>query len=233
MKFICSLLILVGVFALNDASIPYEAQMRIVKDKMRLADLKKMALNRDMSSSIQCSQDLLAILTEILGTYNSDLDNCNKTKTEEIEAHNAAARKRVEQFSADTQNTCDSLNACNELDSIEAILLCYESESSQSARTLTAVSNEATTAKVELQKNIENSNGKEDICKTKAYTDYSTKSDKANDDFNNCVNNKNGNKPTTTTTTTTKAPAPTPPAENGEPASRGGRQNRHHKNMGV
>ncbi|XP_055921336.1 uncharacterized protein LOC129952630 [Eupeodes corollae] len=189
MKLLCTFLILAGVFALNDASMSYEAHMRIFHDKMKLNDLKRVALYRDLDSSVQCSQDLLAFLTEILTAYNSDVAACNKTKAEEIEAHNAIARKKIEIFRENLESACGVQSRCDELNTTEASLSCYQSESFQGARILTMISNGASTAKVELQASIENSKGNEEVCKAEAYTCYSQMSERANMDFNKCVKN--------------------------------------------
>ncbi|XP_055920225.1 uncharacterized protein LOC129951892 [Eupeodes corollae] len=200
MKFLCSILILAGFFALNDASLTYEEEMRIVNDQLLLEELKLMTENRG-ATSIECSQTLLTKLTDILATYNNELNFCNQTKEDTIADLNKIAKKLVKSYGKTMESSCSALSTCGSLSTPTESFACFEEQGSDEAKTLTSVSNDASTKKSELEKDIENAVSTEDVCKTLAYALYSDQSTEANAEFTRCVNNKDGEseqKPTST-----------------------------------
>ncbi|XP_055920013.1 uncharacterized protein LOC129951733 [Eupeodes corollae] len=186
MKFLCSILILAGVFALNDAFPSSDDQMRLIRDEMILGDLRQLTANR--ASSSDCSTEYLQKLTAVLETYNTNLKECDTAEQTLIAELNKEATAKIEEINKNITGTCSS--ACQTDSDPSEGLACIEEESSASSRLLSEISVTAATYAVELTKAIENAEGVKKVCVQLAYNDYSDKSQTVEDEFKKCVNQK-------------------------------------------
>ncbi|XP_055836554.1 protein TsetseEP-like [Episyrphus balteatus] len=221
MKLICSILILAGVFALNDAS---EIQMRIARDMSTIQDLMRV----DNKAQTACSTSYLAALTEIMNVFNTAEAGCSDAAENKIKELNDAAVAKLTQFSEKVSGECDSLKTCTEEEVASDGLNCYATKGLDSSKTLSSISTEAASAQIQLNSDIDNVRGIEKVCSQNAYAKYLADSEAAEAEFEACRQGKTpapapAPAPTDAPTPApeTEAPAPAPEQEQEEQENRG------------
>ncbi|XP_055850684.1 uncharacterized protein LOC129915228 [Episyrphus balteatus] len=188
MKFLCSFLILAGVFALYDAfpSNEHDVELRLKNDRMLVQSMRRMVQSRSAGPA-QCGAIYVQDLGVCLDIHAKSLKDCDNAKQNAIDELKKKALDKSKVYKSEVNETCE--DDCISLPDPFLILECFQNTTLTNSKQLSAVSNNVGTYRTHLKVNIENAENIQMICARNADDAYYVRSEELADAYDKCMNN--------------------------------------------